>query len=452
MEPTGLAKFDSSSAMLRALANLLHGEDFAGLGQSTILRQIVQFADVVPRSLREQLFATMGAQEGVKPEDVQHIDSHAMADWATRQYPSGPYPAVIIGSSNGALMHMAGAFRIPWLPQTFLSLVKHQGIDPDDATAPMEAAIESGRRFLTANPDVQLHHMHDPVQDRLMLGYITYFRFKYRRLPPAYEQFLEQSLRPGGTIIISNCKRRWPVTEVGERHFYQFGAVGGATEEEYFHGGERVRDYLQRCGSPHRQWHPPTPDGDSPEAEWGFEALLAEAIEDFARQRGYRVRYLNFDDPEDLSPAVADFHRSWYAERGIHENRLLLESFIVMEPYWALRTATVPFWMSFNKEPSLQAAERYLSSVPPYDKLYVMLFAHGMNSVGLPPIEAWQRLAERARQGGGLLGVNPRSYPAHFAGFATYSAKLRGLRPHYPLPSALAFERLEEFLRRWSET
>jgi hypothetical protein len=452
MAPPGLAKFDSTTGMLRALANLLHGEDFSGLGQSATLRFLVQFADRVPRQLRERLFALLGAQEGVKPARAGQVDTHAVARWAVRQYPQRRYPAVLVGSSNGALMHMAAAFGLPWLPQTFLTLVQHRGIHPDNARAPMEAGLEPGRRFLAANPDVQLHHMHDPVQDRLMLGYVTYFRFKYRYLPPAYEEFLQHSLLPNGAIIIVDCQQRWPVTRLGERHFYQFGAVGGATVDDYFHGSPRVSDYLQRYRSPFRQWQPPAPDGDSPEAEWGFEPALAEPIADIARRHNYRVLRLTFAEPETLSPVVADFHRDWYAELGIPENRLLLESFIVLEPYWALRTGTVPFWMCFNKEPSRQAAERYLSSVQPYDRLYMMLFAHGMNSIGLPPIAAWQRLTEYARRGGGFLGMNPGAYPAHFSVYAKYSAELRALQPHYPLPPPLPFERLENCIARWSQT
>lgn len=285
-----------------------------------------------------------------------------------------------------------------------------------------------------------------------MLGHITYFRYKYRYLPPAYRDFLERVLQPNGTIIIADCKQRWPVTRVDERHVYQFGAVGGATEDEYFHGSERVSDYLKRYRSPYQQWQPPPTDGDSPEAEWGFEPLLADDINEFAQQRGLRVARINFDDPEALSPAVADFHREWYAERGVQENRLLLESFIVMEPYWALRTGTVPFWMTFNKEPSLQSAERYLSAVERYDKLYIMLFAHGMNSVGLPAIGDWFGLTKHARLGGDFLGVNPKAYPAHFSVYAKYSAKLRALSPHYPLPPPLPIERLEDFITRWSRS
>jgi hypothetical protein len=48
-------------------------------------------------------------------------------------YPDRTHPAAFIGSSNGALMHLAASLCAPWLPQTFLSPVLHSGIDPDDA-------------------------------------------------------------------------------------------------------------------------------------------------------------------------------------------------------------------------------------------------------------------------------------------------------------------------------
>jgi len=42
--------------------------------------------------------------------------------------------------------------------------------------------------------------------------------------------------------------------------------------------------------------------------------------------------------------------------------RLLVESFIVMEPFWTIRTGSVPFWMVFNKLPSAEALEQYLDA------------------------------------------------------------------------------------------
>ena len=36
----------------------------------------------------------------------------------------------------------------------------------------------------------------------------------------------------------------------------------------------------------------------------------------FARERGYRVRRIVFDEPEALSPLVADLYRWWYRSAG----------------------------------------------------------------------------------------------------------------------------------------
>lgn len=444
--PVGLAKFDSASAMAQALARFLHGRDFPALGQAKTLRWLVQFADLVPRALRERLFAWLGAMEGVPPADVGQVNTGRLAEWVTGLYPARRYPAVMIGSSNGALVHLAAAFGIPWLPQTLLTLVRQEQVHPDDGAQAMEAGRDAAGRFLAANPDVQLHHMHDPSQDRLMSPLVTYFRFKYRRLPPAYRAFLDRWLEPQGTIVIVDCRHRWPVTRLGERHVFQFGAIGGPTKEEYFHGGERVEQYLARYGSTFRRWEPPAPNDGSPEAEWGFEPALEEDIGAFARRHRHRVVRLAFNDPEDVSAPVADLYRDWYAERGIPASRLVIESFVLLEPYWVLRTGSVPFWMTFNMEPSLEAVQRYLSGAAPYEQLHLMLFAHGVNSVGLPPIEDWRRLLERARQGGSFLGVNPRAYPAHFASFAKYSSAVRALPARHPLPPPLPFKCLAEFL------
>lgn len=445
--PSGIAKFDSASVMLRALARFLHGEDFPAVGQPRLMQYPGSLANWLPRSVRERLFAVLGASEGVSPEKIGEVSAAAIAEWFAGLYPQRRYPAVMIGSSSGALVHLGAALGVPWLPQTFLTLVRQSGVHPDDAQAAMEAGREPARRFLAANPDVQLHHMHDPNQDRLMLGYITYFRSKFRRLPPAYRDFVTRSLEPGGTIVLIECERRWPTTRISERHVYQFGALGGATVDEYFHGSARVDAYLSRYGSPRRHWAPPPPDGESPEAEWGFEPELRAHLAELARERGYRLVRLVFEEPEHLSPLVADLYRAWHRERGLPADRLVIESFILLEPYWTLRTGAVPFWMKFNKEPSLDWARRYLAQAEPFDHVHLMLFAHGVNSVGLPPIEAWRALLDRAQEDGSFLGVDPDAYPSHFATFARYHMELRKIPARHPLPEPLSLDRFERFVR-----
>jgi hypothetical protein len=270
-------------------------------------------------------------------------------------YPRQRYAAAVIGSSNGALVHLCAALGIPWLPQTFLVPVRRNGVHPDEPAEELQWGREPARALLAANPELQLHHMFDPNQDRLMARRMAYFRVKRLRLGKMYERFLEENLSEGATLFIAECELKWPTTQVGERHIFQFGALGGATPEEFLHGSERVESYLTGYGSHRRRWDPPEPDGERAEAEWGFESILYEDVERFARERGYRLRRIIFEKPEDPSPLVAELYRWWYEERKLPANRLLVESFILMEPWWALRTGSVPFWMVFNMEPSAQA-------------------------------------------------------------------------------------------------
>lgn len=445
--PPGIAKFDSATAMTLALARFLDGRDFAGLGQSNLLQIATRGGGLLPRRLRERVFATLGAREGLSPRRIGTVKTDGVAEWLAGLYPRRPYPAMMIGSSNGALVHICAALGIPWLPQTFLTLVDQKNVDPDDPVHAMETERETSRRFLAANPNSQLHHLHDPNQDRLMLRLIAYYRSKFLRLPPAYRGFITGHLEPGGTIYLVECNLRWPTTRVADRHHYQFGAVGGATLEEYFHGGPRVGAYLEHHQKHLRRWDPPKPDGESAEAEWGFEAALREDVVAFARTHGFRVVRIVFRDPEDVSPLVADFHRSWHRERGLPGDRLVIESFVVHEPHWVLRTGSAPFWMTFNMEPSLAAVHRYLDVSEPYDEIYLMLFAHGVNSVGLPSIEAWRSVLGRARRHGSFLGLDADDYPAHFSHFARYSQEMRKqIQDRFPLPKPLPIERLERLI------
>ncbi|QBI18401.1 hypothetical protein ER308_01650 [Egibacter rhizosphaerae] len=445
--PNFVANFDSATAMAQATAHALRGEPFPALGNPPSLKPAARRANLLPSRVREKGFVVSGAAETISPRRVHRLDMEAAADWLAEEYPPGPYPAVAVGSSCGALVNLYAAMGIPWLPQTLLVPVR-QRVHPDDPTAAMEKARRYGHRMMEALPDWQLHHMHDANQDRLMVRALTYFRVKRRTLGPGYERFLRERLEPGGTIIVPECTRTWGTTRLGERYVFQHGALGGATEEEFHEGSERVAEYLERYDSPVRRWDGPQPDGRSPEAEWGFEPALRDDIERFADEHGYRVKRLVFEEPDDPSPMVADLHRWWYRQRRIPANRLLVSSFIVNEPYWGLRTGSVPFWMKFNMQPSLTTLHRYLDSVDePFDELYLMLFQHGVEAVGLPSKEQWRAVLDRARQHGTTLGVDLDEYPLDFPHYAKYDdALLREVASRYPWPAPLSLHDLETFL------
>ncbi len=454
MNPTKyIANFDSAAAMLRALSRFLHGKDFPQFGMlpgplMPLMQPVATAVNALPRRTRELLYINSSGSEALPPDKLSEVRAEVIARWVVEQYPRRSYQAAMIGSSNGAAVHLCAALGIPWLPQTFLIPVRHPGIPADEPRRDMEWGREPGRALLQANPELQLHHMHDANQDRLTIQKLTYFRVKRLRLGKAHERFLEDTLRPGATIFLLECGLSWPTRRVGERHIFQHGAPGGATPEEYLHGGERVANYLGRYGSRRLRWESPEPDGESREAEWGFEPALREDVERFARERGYAVRRIVFEEPEAFSPLVADLYRWWYEERRIRANRLLVESFILMEPYWALRTGSVPYWAMFNTEPSADRLERYLDGAEPYDHIHMMLFSHGTDSIGLAPIERWRALLDLAREQGGFVGVDERRFPRDLATFVRYYTRAKRIPARYPIPGPLPLRQLDAFLER----
>lgn len=109
----------------------------------------------------------------------------------------------------------------------------------------------------------------------------------------------------------------------------------------------------------------------------------------------------------------------------------------------------MPWWMTFNKEPSAELLEEYLDGAEPYEEILMMLFAHGVESVGLVPIERWRAVLDRARSRGEFVGTDVSRYPRDFATFARYNAELQKKVPdRYPI-TPLPLRRLEGFLERY---
>jgi len=284
--------------------------------------------------------------EAVPPGELHALSAEAVAGWMVKQYPRRTYPAAVVGSSSGALAHLAAALGVPFLPQTFLLPVAQPRVHPDEPRHGLAAGLGPARLLLDANPDVALHHMHDPNQDRLSLARMTYFRIKRRRLGRAFSGFLTDTLSPGATLLVAECRLRWPVTRLDDRHVFQFGALGGIPAHEFHHGSpdRRLPTPLRFAPPP---VGPPPANDEAPEAEWGLDPALLADLTSLAEQQGWRLRRLTFDDPEDLSPLVADLHRWWYHRHGLPARRLVIESFVLLDPRLTLTSASVPYWSKF---------------------------------------------------------------------------------------------------------
>ena len=446
--PREVAGFDSASAMVVALARFLHGRDTPPLGSPAMraLRPAAAAVARLPEPARQYVYSVVSGAEGRKPAEIAALDADGLAAAVAGLYPRRRYPTVVIGSSSGALTHLCAALGAPWLPQTLLLPVRQRGLSPDRPLPAAHAFDRSARALLDRNPDLVLHHMHDPNQDRLTLRRMAYFRVKRTRLGPAYERFLTDTLAPGATILLAECGQRWPVTTIGDRHLFQFGAVGGMPPREYQDGSARVREYLRRYRAPVDRWHAPSADTGAAEAEWGFEAGLRDDVTAFAGRHGYRITRLTFDEPEDLSPLVTELYRWWHRQRGLPADRLVVDSFILLDPWWTLRTGGAPYWSVFPVRPSLDRLNRYLDTVDPYDHLHLGLFCHGVDSVGMATAAQWRQVLRRARLGGAFAGVSPDRYPSDPRTFFGFPRALRAIPERHPLPPPLTLAAFTGFL------
>src|SRR5207244_8836855 len=172
-----------------------------------------------------------------------------------------------------------------------------------------------------------------------------------------------------------------------------------------------------------------------------------EALRASAERPCFQIPPIRFEQPGEFRPFVAHLYQWWNHRRHITDERLLVASFIVMEPYWAVRTGSIPFWMVFNKEPSAQALEAYLACHHAFKEIYLMLFSHGVNSIGLVPIERWRRALDSAQQHGSFVGVDPEAYPRDFGVFVRYNPDLKRKIPaRYSIPPAPNLDELDGFL------
>lgn len=447
--PKGIARFDSAAAMVLALASALRDQPFTSPSQSSVFDRLMPAINLLARTPREWAYMIGGMSEGIGLHQAQGLDIEAITEWIAAQYPEREYPAAFIGSSNGALMHLAAAMNVPWLPQTFLCPVRALGNPPDDPARACAQGLETARALLEADPRIAVHHMHDPNQDRLMLRQMAYYRLKLQRLPLAYREFLLRNLPRGSTLYINHCDRQWPVTRTGPRSIFQFGATGGATEAEYLQGSERVRDYLARYGVDQSRWEPPMPNEHAPEAEWGFDPALLEDLQTLAQERQWRLVELRYTEPEALSIPTANLYCNWYAQSGgSAPKRLLVDSFLLNDPYTTLSLRAVPLWLLFGVEPSAALLERYLEQHLGFEEVDLMLFSHGTEGVGLATIARWKEALEKAHCRTRLVGVDASRYPRDFAVFSRYAKHLARLGPRYARPDPMTCTYFEQALAR----
>jgi hypothetical protein len=190
------ADFDSATAMVSATARFLQGQSFPVLGKphGDMLRPLLVSLNQLPRRARNWIYRTGSGREGIDPGLVAGANAEHLARRVAARYAPGRYPAALVGSTPGSAVHLAASLGAPLLPQTLLLPVRRD-VGVDDPEPDIAAVRGMARDLLDRNPDLVVHQMFDPCQDRLTLKRFSYFRVKRLKLGPAYESLKEPSLR-----------------------------------------------------------------------------------------------------------------------------------------------------------------------------------------------------------------------------------------------------------------
>ena len=448
-KPYYVNDLDSSAVMLKALAAYLHGREFPLVGvlprwSATLWKPILMLVNRAPRVVKGRLY---GRSAGIEAQKLQEIQSERVAAWFSGKYPRHPYPAVAIGSANGAAMHLCAALKIPWLPQTFMTLVgQSPGRSGEPFNDDIEKLHEPIRSMLDRNPDVQLHQSAKP--DRGMRSDTTSLRIKYRRLPAAYQTFLEQTLRPGGTLMVIQCQMRCSARPIQERHLLQ----GGSFETSGLNDAEADRG-MRSDPAQDPQSVPPAAQALQstlqPDGEWGFEPELLEDLRSYCRRNNIHLRRIVFAEPDQLSPLVADLYRWWGRRRAIKEQRLLVESYLMVEPYWTIRSGVIPYWMGFNSENSARHLEGFLSRNGGFEEALMMLSTQETEAPELVPFEHWRALLKSSAGEVHFIGMDKHYSPTDLSLLLKYYFDLKKkLAWRYPPPAPLTLANLEDFLKQ----
>ncbi len=359
----------------------------------------------------------------------------------------GPFPAVTVGAAlGGATAYLSLAVGGPFLPQAFVVSLK--GGAPDgDVRRYLNRSLALARRIAAADPRLFTIQHYDPIHDGWLTRYVNHLRFKLLDLPPAYAEFIQQRLKPGGAVIFLEGGAQWLRYRLGERSVFQVGGWGGLPPEEFLEGSERLRAYARRAGLKSSDWKlDDFPLERGPESEWGSEPGLGEALNAFCQQEGFRFVRLSLAHPHDFSRLAFAAADKMLAKEGRQPAGTLIEMFSQFDATAALQTGLLPLWLVFNTQDSLE----FLNAMRPRFPTGKPVFFSPLATFSLTPdLVAWQDWQSALD---GLtwtnIGARPSHYPADARAVVRWVHPLRAwaARNHHPIRSRLTAEELQELL------
>lgn len=381
----------------------------------------------------------------VRPDNV--------ADWIVRQYPEGPFPAVVLGSPHGSSAHLAAMMGAPWLPTGFQVDVVWTDGTWDDLNATWQQGARIGRHF-HENTGVAVRQVHDPLRFAHLATRRTTHHVSWRELPAPYRAFLEHRLDPHAAIILISDVRRWPLHRAGSASVQIGSPASGLTVDDYAtalaSSCPATTASLRAALS--RGWY------DQADAEHavqpGFELGLRDwasrnwASRNWAGSQPRTVHTIAYRCPSQLAAAAADVHRDWLRAAGKTGNRLVVECGRLLDPHHVGRSALVPYWCETSSDHAVRSAQLWLAGSEPFSSIEALPEPASCGSTPMATLEQWQTLARFAVRRGMIDRHLERAYPTRPLSPSDASGVLRHQPCDLPRPPVLPVDELITRLRQ----
>jgi hypothetical protein len=363
-----------------------------------------------PEDRRWAEVADEARNEAVRADAAGGVDAEAVAEWIIRRYSAPAYPAVVLGSPHGAAVHLAAALRAPWLPTGFTVSVAWPGGSAGDWPGALDRGAVVAGRLLAGNPTVTVRQVHDPVRHGPACGSTLTLHVRWRRLPAAYRSFLGDRLRPGGASLLLRDTRLWPVRDLGPGYSFQVGSpVSGWTPADHVPDHPPLRRLLRSVGA--QQWADPLPGTRPGYAEVAGDPRLEPQLRELAAETGHRAHRVLYPDAAALSGSVADLYRDWRREWGRGEQRCVVETGRLLDPWRVLAAGAVPYWCESASRQAADAAEQWLAGSAGFDNVTVLPQPPGTRCDAHAERRQWPAMAAFARRRGHVDPHAMANYP-----------------------------------------
>ncbi len=270
------------------------------------------------------------------------------------------FDSIILGAPNGGIVNLAVAMEVPYLCSQFRLPVLVGSKRRDDMQPYAKVVNLLGESWTAKHQWTSVCCLVDPVHDRMDMGVYAHVRSKFIDIPPAYKDFIESHLNPGGTLIFINVAYSWPKYRLRNRTYLQVGGLGDIKPKEYIEGSERLDHYLALEDPNLRSgWDLPNYElVQRPESEWGVEPELKETVLNYCKQKGYDLLYLEHGHPAGFNIIAAHAMHMKNTADGGNCGGHCINIFWTLCPTLALRNRLLSSWFTFTDKASLKVAEQ----------------------------------------------------------------------------------------------